>query len=103
MFSQLKTVEAAIICAFFLAMIIIIMSYRKINANRQLVASVITVLGILGTFVGISYGLYMFDENNIQESIPNLLGGLKVAFITSILGIFFSIILKLKTANYQKN
>ena len=102
MFSQLKTVEAAIICAFFLAMIIIIMSYRKINANRQLVASVITVLGILGTFVGISYGLYMFDENNIQESIPNLLGGLKVAFITSILGIFFSIILKLKTANYQK-
>jgi len=45
-----------------------------------------TALGILGTFVGVVIGLLHFDTTNIEHSIPVLLGGLKTAFITSIVG-----------------
>lgn len=49
-----------------------------------------TTLGVLGTFLGIFIGLIDFDVNKITDSIPPLLIGLKTAFLTSILGIFFS-------------
>ncbi len=49
--------------------------------------TLMTSLGILGTFVGIVIGLLGFDSHNINESIPQLLDGLKTAFITSICGL----------------
>ncbi|UJP65136.1 MotA/TolQ/ExbB proton channel family protein [Mongoliitalea daihaiensis] len=55
------------------------------------IPSVFTTLGVLGTFLGIYIGLIDFDVNNINESIPLLLEGLKTAFLTSIIGIVFSI------------
>ena len=58
------------------------------------IASIVTVIGVLGTFVGIAIGLYYFDTSNIEESVPKLLDGLKIAFATSILGISLSILLK---------
>ncbi|MBU9817141.1 hypothetical protein J1781_20165 [Rahnella sp. C60] len=48
--------------------------------------TLMTALGILGTFVGVVIGLLHFDTTNIERSIPVLLGGLKTAFITSIVG-----------------
>jgi SMC interacting uncharacterized protein involved in chromosome segregation len=51
-------------------------------------------LGILGTFTGIFFGLMGFQEDNISESIPALLGGMKTAFATSLLGMAVSIALK---------
>ena len=54
----------------------------------------LTTLGVLGTFVGIALGLLDFDVRNIDESVPQLLAGLKVAFLTSILGLTTSIVLK---------
>ena len=48
--------------------------------------TLMTALGILGTFVGVVIGLLHFDTSNIEHSIPVLLGGLKTAFITSIVG-----------------
>ena len=58
-------------------------------------ASILTVIGIFGTFLGICIGLQTFEIENIEGSIPDLLGGLKLAFLTSLLGIFSAIILKL--------
>lgn len=55
-------------------------------------------IGILGTFIGIAHGLYKFDVNNIEGSIPALLGGLKTAFIASIFGIVLSIVFSKFTA-----
>ena len=49
--------------------------------------SAMTSLGILGTFFGIFIGLQDFDINKIDESVPELLEGLKVAFASSILGV----------------
>lgn len=56
------------------------------------IPSVFTTLGILGTFLGIFAGLRNFDVDNITDSIPTLLEGLKTAFLTSIIGIALSLI-----------
>lgn len=56
------------------------------------IPTVFTTLGVLGTFVGIYFGLRKFDVNNITSSIPTLLDGLKTAFTTSIWGISLSLI-----------
>ncbi|ORU93127.1 MAG: hypothetical protein A6F72_06165 [Cycloclasticus sp. symbiont of Poecilosclerida sp. N] len=56
--------------------------------------SLLTSLGILGTFTGIVIGLYFFNPANIDESIPKLLNGLKTAFMTSLVGIGVALIVK---------
>lgn len=48
--------------------------------------TLMTSLGILGTFVGVVIGLLHFDTAAIDKSIPALLGGLKTAFLTSVVG-----------------
>lgn len=59
-------------------------------------------LGVLGTFVGIFIGLKNFDVNQIQESIPILLEGLKTAFITSIAGMVSSLILRIINTHFPR-
>ena len=54
---------------------------------------IIISFGVFGTFIGIFCGLWNFDTQDITASVPLLLEGLKLAFTTSILGMFFSIIL----------
>ena len=56
------------------------------------IPSVFTTLGVLGTFLGIFFGLQDFDTQDIGSSIPPLLEGLKTAFSTSILGITLSLV-----------
>jgi uncharacterized protein YukE len=58
----------------------------------NLIPSIFTSIGVLFTFVGIFKGLYDFDVNHIDRSIPFLLKGLKTAFLTSILGLILSIL-----------
>jgi len=57
-------------------------------------------LGMLGTFIGIVSGLFLFDSSDITNSIPNLLNGLKTAFLTSIAGMLASLIVKVKPGIY---
>ncbi|MBD3795436.1 MAG: MotA/TolQ/ExbB proton channel family protein [Campylobacterales bacterium] len=64
------------------------------NRGRSFKNEIVS-LGILGTFVGIAIGLYHFDVTNIKDSMPQLLEGLKTAFVTSGMGIFFSILLSI--------
>ncbi len=55
----------------------------------------LTGLGILGTFLGLSMGLGSFTGNDIytiSDNVGPLLSGMKVAFHTSVYGIFFSLI-----------
>ncbi|MDD2609905.1 MAG: MotA/TolQ/ExbB proton channel family protein [Giesbergeria sp.] len=65
--------------------------------------SLMTSLGLFGTFVGILIGLLNFDTKHIDSSIPTLLEGLKTAFITSIIGMAFAIFFKIKQTNYIDN
>lgn len=64
------------------------------NAKREYKNEIVS-LGVLGTFVGIAIGLFHFDVSQIKESMPILLEGLKTAFITSGVGIFFSIVISI--------
>ena len=56
--------------------------------------AVLVSLGILGTFIGIVIGLLDFDAHAIKNSIEGLLDGLKTAFITSLVGMSLSLVLK---------
>jgi len=58
------------------------------------IPSLLTGLGILGTFIGIIIGIYGFDLADIDTSISELMQGLETAFLTSILGLFLSLILR---------
>lgn len=55
--------------------------------------SIVSTLGVLGTFLGITKGLLSFDTSDLDASIPLLLDGLKTAFFTSLLGMAGSLIL----------
>lgn len=59
------------------------------------VSGMLTGLGILGTFLGLSMGLGAFsgdDIFSISDNVGALLSGMKVAFHTSVYGIFFSLV-----------
>lgn len=92
-------VSLGIITAFFVAFLIIILKLKvdnKLTSNRRTVEfmpTVISSLGVLGTFFGITSGLMSFDAGNLDSSIPELLNGLKTAFFTSLAGMLFSMIL----------
>lgn len=74
-------------------------SDKRLRNNRgwiEQLPSLISTLGVIGTFVGITVGLVHFDENNLDASIPELLDGLKTAFFTSLFGMVGSLILSRK-------
>lgn len=66
------------------------------NANlAEMIPSLLTSLGILGTFMGMVRGLGGLDfanADNIIEGIPTLLEGMRFAFGTSVAGVSCSIV-----------
>ncbi|MGN0204327.1 MAG: MotA/TolQ/ExbB proton channel family protein, partial [Coprococcus sp.] len=70
------------------------LEYSNYNICMQ-VPGILTALGILGTFLGLVIGLQGFDFSNADQmtlSVEALVGGLNVAFYTSIYGVSLSII-----------
>jgi hypothetical protein len=74
---------------------LVLIALRRALAYYRSVPTLLTTFGILGTFLGISTGLLHFDVANVEASIPMLLDGLKLAFITSISGILLAVCLRL--------
>ena len=62
--------------------------------HTNTVASILTIIGVFGTFLGIFIGLQAFDIQNIETSISKLLEALKLAFLTSLVGIGSAVLLK---------
>jgi len=58
--------------------------------------TVLTSIGIFGTFLGIAIGLSVFDANDIRGSVPTLIDGLKTAFWSSVMGIFCALTIKIR-------
>ena len=54
----------------------------------------VVTLGVLFTFIGVSISLYNFDVKNIDTSISVFLDGMKLAFLTSIIGMISGLIIK---------
>lgn len=63
-----------------------------------------STLGVLGTFLGITIGLFFFDTTpaHMQESVVSLLGGMTTAFVTSLLGMCLSMYMKYKQTKTKK-
>ena len=81
-----------------LGIFVIVLFFSKTYYGRILSSSATTVLpsiGILGTFIGVFIALLNFDANNMEGSMTLIIGGLKVAFVTSIFGLLTGIIVKL--------
>lgn len=67
---------------------------EKQYSKESALGNIASTIGVLGTFVGISIGLWNFDTNDIASSVPLLLSGMKIAFVTSIIGMSASIFMK---------
>jgi len=92
-----KTICGTILIITFLGVLIRLIAHirkRPSGPILSLAPGAVVSLGILGTFLGIYLGLRNFNTADINASIPELLEGLKTAFITSIFGMFFSFIIK---------
>ena len=67
---------------------------EKQYSKESVLGNIASTIGVLGTFVGISIGLWKFNPNDITSSVPLLLSGMKIAFATSIIGMAASIFMK---------
>ncbi len=82
--------------------------FSKINLRLySAIPGILTGLGILGTFVGLIFGLSQIDFNTtdvrkLKEGIIQLLAGTQISFSTSIWGILFSIIFLVSKSYYFK-
>jgi len=65
-------------------------------------ASIITTLGIFFTFMGITVGLVRFNPED-QQSLHQLISGLKLAFIPSTVAVLISIFFKWKSPAHASN
>ena len=98
-FTPLTLICIGIILLVFLFLLLFI---KRVSVNNTLIEkrrlinqfpSLISTLGVLFTFIGITVGLVGFDTSDLDTSIPLLLDGLKTAFVTSIMGMLGSMIL----------
>lgn len=83
-----------IIFGILVAYILYFFLKEKQYSKESVLGNIASTIGVLGTFVGISIGLWKFNPNDITSSIPLLLSGMKIAFATSIIGMAASIFMK---------
>ncbi|QLB21256.1 hypothetical protein A6B43_06865 [Vespertiliibacter pulmonis] len=110
------TDDFGLVLVFIFIISLLFFIFQSIKPQKKFFSNLIeyspvllTSVGILGTFTGIVAGLLNFDINNIDTSISSLLGGMKTAFLSSVIGVALSILLKIiysfplsKQANNQK-
>ena len=85
---------------FFILLIVAMTAYfhlavyslRTVNAAP----SILTSVGIFGTFLGIALGLMNFNAADVEASVPQLIEGLKTAFWSSIAGLLGSMTIKMR-------
>ena len=81
---------------------IFLWSFNKKFTTRyvRMAPTIFTTVGIFFTFVGIAGALFSFNTQDLQHSLPAFLSGMKTAFYVSILGVFFSLAIKIRFAVY---
>jgi len=89
----------SIVSQVFIAAIAAIWLLFNVRYNARVVElgpTILTTLGIFGTFLGVALGLSHFDTGNVQASVPSLLAGLKTAFWASVFGVGAAVQLKMR-------
>ena len=95
---RIEIIVGVIIICVVAAWAIWYLRKEKSQINKsifEIIPNLFPTIGILGTFVGIAIGLWNFDVTNIKGSMPELLTGLKTAFLVSIFGVFLLLVFSL--------
>ena len=82
------TIGVGIIFVFFIFFLINLIKSKRLHSQSS---DILITIGIGFTFLG----LIDFDANDVENSIPKLINGIKTAFSVSIFAIFGSLFLKL--------
>lgn len=109
-YDLITTADVAVILNVILWLMVVVVflaiyaiARHKYIRLQELAPTILTVMGIFGTFLGITIGLVEFDTDNIEAGVPRLLEGLKTAFVTSIAGMFSALIVKVVSVIPRKN
>ncbi|MCJ8311798.1 MAG: hypothetical protein HRU38_06015 [Saccharospirillaceae bacterium] len=87
----------SLILIFLITALTVFFHLTKFSVKTvQVAPSILTSLGVFGTFLGVALGLSGFDTANIEQSVPSLIEGLKTAFWTSIIGILGAVSIKVR-------
>ncbi len=87
-----NTINYWIVIAIFSLAIIDFLTYIFKDEAIDLKSQIVSV-GVLGTFLGVYIALQNFNPQDLKNSISVILNGLKIAFFTSIAGMFVAIVL----------
>jgi tetrahydromethanopterin S-methyltransferase subunit G len=87
------------------------LSLDQIDYFCRIIPNLLLAFGLIGTFVGITFNLYTLsqtlnqtnaaDINALVEDLKQPLAGMSIAFVTSLLGLFFSALLTI--VNFKFN
>ncbi len=81
---------------FILIIVVFLIGLRFFfkGKNCAVFPSLLTTIGVFGTFLGIFIGLREFNVTNIDDSVISLLEGLKIAFLSSVVGMAFALLFR---------
>ncbi|KAA3669578.1 hypothetical protein LHL03_21125 [Pectobacterium carotovorum] len=85
----------------FIAVILAYFIYSNQNFTEKKAhesPGILITIGILATFLGIALGLASFDMNDVENSLPKLINGIKTAFWASVVGVACALIIKWRYA-----
>lgn len=92
---SLQVVAVSVIFLFFLIAIFGVGRDHGFLAQIATIApNTLTSLGIFFTFLGILIALSNFDVTSINSAVPRLLSSLQLAFLSSVIGLFFSVLFR---------
>ncbi len=97
--SGLEEVLRDPITVLFVLVIAFVTIFLQVKYDRYAInhgPEILTTIGNFGCFTGIAVALLNFDANNINESVPNLLNGVKTAFWASVWGVFGALTIKFR-------
>jgi len=86
--------QITLISLGIIAVLTILLHIRYSEKAAETGPTILTTTGIFFTFLGIAVGLREFNVDKLQESVPELLAGLKTAFWASVGGVGGALTLK---------
>lgn len=89
----------ASVLAFILVIMLMcaVMHIKYSSRIDALGPTLLTTFGIFGCFLGIAIGLLEFNSQNVQDSVPHLIDGIRTAFWASVCGIGAALTLKVRS------
>lgn len=95
--SMFQGINYGILAIVIITCLILYNSKKEDPSGLKSLPSIFTILGVFGTFTGISLGLYYFDSdpNEIANSVSFLLAGMQTAFLSSVAGMAFAVFVRI--------